>query len=123
MQHKNSSSNNPPATDWQILGELELPISSESDGAINRWLTETLLPMHLPTDFLNKVLKSAQDTVARMMLNEMKFEHIHLLIFVPVDRTSRGQTWGFFRIEKIESQMEVRNHPHHAIEFYLYLEG
>ena len=122
MQPKNSSLNNAPATDWQILGELELPISAESDGAINTWLTETLLPMRLHADFLNKVLKSAQQTVARMKLNEMKFGHIHLLISAPVDRTSRGQTWGFFRIEKIENPVETRNRSHHTIEFYLYVE-
>ena len=122
VQPKNSSPNNAPATDWQILGELEFPISAESDGAINSWLTETLLPIHLHADFLHKVLKSAQHAVARMLLNEMKIEHIHLLIFAPVDRTSRGQTWGFFRIEKIENPVETRNHPHHTIEFYLYVE-
>jgi hypothetical protein len=122
MQPMNSSLNNAPATDWQILGELELPISAESDGAINAWLTQTLFPMRLHADFLNKVLKSAQHAVARMMLNEIKFGHIHLLIFAPVDRTSRGQTWGFFRIEKIENPVETKNHPHHTIEFYLYVE-
>jgi hypothetical protein len=74
---------------------------------------------------LSKVLKSAHDAAVRAMQveNMMKFEHIHFIIFVPQERASKGQTWGFFRVEKIESVGQDKKPPDHAIEFYLYLEG
>jgi len=120
------SSNNLSGTDWRILGELELTIGEEADGVISAWLTEILNPFRLHADFLNKVLKSAQDAAGRAMQSEnrqLDFEHIHLLVFLPGTRASKGQTWGFFRIEKIESAKQHKNPSDHAIEFYLYLEG
>lgn len=119
------SMQNKDTTDWQILGQLELPVASQSDDAIRIWLKETLNPLNLHADFLNKILKSAQDSAARTMQIEsgMGFEHIHLLVFVPSDRTSKGLTWGFFRIEKIENTKADESPPDHAIEFYLYVEG
>jgi len=117
------SSNNFPGADWQILGELELPVgSSNADDAIKARLMEILNPLNLHADFLNKILKSAQDAAARVMQNGMELEHIHLLVFAPKDRSSKRQTWGFFRIEKIEGAADVDS-PNHAIEFYLYVEG
>jgi len=108
---------------WQILGELELTVNPNADHTINKWLAATLSPLDLSADFLNKVLRSAQEAAARAMQTEtvMKFQHTHLLVFAPEDHTSIGRTWGFFRIEKIEGAADVDS-PNHAIEFYLYLE-
>lgn len=112
-------------TDWQILGKLELPVGSEADPAVIMWLTELLHPLGLHMDFLSNVLKSAQEAAARAMQveNVMKFEHVHLVIFLPQERASKGQTWGFFRIEKIESVEQDKSPSDHAIELYLYREG
>jgi len=110
---------------WQILGELELTVNPDTDHTINKWLAATLSPLDLSADFLNKILTSAQDAAARAMQTKtvIKFPHTHLLVFVPEDRASKVQTWGFFRIEKIESAKAGESPPDHAIEFYLYLEG
>lgn len=122
MQHNNPSLNKSTDADWQILGKLELPVGSMADLTINTWLMKTLNALNLQSDFLNKVLKSAQDAAGAVQ-NGMEFEHIHLLVFAPVDRTSIGKTWGFFRIEKIESAGQDKNPPDQSIEFYLYIEG
>ena len=92
---------------------------------INVRLTELFSPLHLDVNFLNRVLRSAQDAVARVMQVESmtKFEHIHLLVFVPADRISNGQICGFFRIEKIEGTNQGENPPGLAVEFYLYQPG
>lgn len=116
---------NKDTTDWQLLGQLELPVASNADDSTRIWLMEILGPLNLPVDFLNKILKSTQDSATRAMQAEplIKFEHIHLIIFVPSAQTSKGRTWGFFRIEKIEKVTADDSPPDHAIEVYLYLEG
>ena len=110
---------------WRILGDLELAVSSDADSAISIWLTETLSQLYLQVDFLNKVIKSAQDAVAHVSRANtmMAFKHFHLLVFAPAHGSTKGQFWGFFRIEKIESEQTDIHSPDHAIEFYLYQEG
>ena len=110
--------------DWQVLGKLELPIDSGADDAVASWLVETLSPLNLQTDFLNKVLKSAQEATARGMQAKavIQFKHLHLFVFAPSNHVSNRYTWGFFRIEKIDAANQQDN-PNHAIELYLYLEG
>jgi hypothetical protein len=122
VDNTNPSHNEISGTDWQVLGELELPIGS--DDAIESWLVETLSPLTLHTDFLNKVLKSAQEVAARAMQADalMQFKHVHLLVFAPPDYASNRHNWGFFRIEKVENASH-QDDPNHVIEFYLYLEG
>ena len=119
------SMQNKDTTDWQLLGQLELPVASSANDPIRIWLMEILGPLNLPVDFLNRILKSAQDSATRAMQAEplIKFEHIHLIIFAPSAHTSKGRTWGFFRIEKIENVTADDSPPDHAIEVYLYLEG
>jgi hypothetical protein len=74
---------------------------------------------------MNKVSKSAWEAATRAMQTEQvnKFDHIHLLVFAPKCPGSKGQTWGFFRIEKVEIAPENENPGRHSIEFYLYPEG
>jgi len=123
------SPNKIPATDWQLLGELELPVGAEVNGVVSAWLAKTLNPFKLHTDFLSKVTKSAQDAAVRAITSErvqMEFEHIHIRIFTPAKNPSelyKGQTWGFFRIEKVGMSTKNGNPHDHSIEFYLYLEG
>jgi len=119
MKHADSSLPRNPGSDWHILDELELPATADFDFAIRAWLVNLLEPLTLPADFQNKVLRSGQEAAGPLFQSEagFKFEHLHLLILVPPNRASKGGTWGFFRIEKVERGGD------HAIEFYLYREG
>ena len=114
-----------PGPNWQILGELELPIGVSMDDAIHAWLMELLSPLNLYEDILNKIRMSAQNVTTRIPQVEtrMKFEHIHLTVYVPANLTSKGQSWGFFRVERIINATTDVTVPDHAIDFYLYLEG
>jgi hypothetical protein len=112
-------------TDWQIAGQLELPSCVDAHSMINAWLPEVLTPLQLNAVFLNRVLKSAQDSAARAMRSEMvmKNQHPHLLIYIPAGCPVNGRTWGFFRIDKVEPVADNENSRAHSIELYLYLEG
>ena len=86
---------------------------------------ETLTPLGLDADFMRKVLKSAQDSATRASQEGTRipeFEHIHLLALASKDYSSKGSTWGFFRIEKMESLPDDREPKGHSIEFYFYRE-
>ena len=125
MRKNKPSPNNFPGTDWQLLDELELSVGSSIDDKIdiNVWLMEILSPLELHIDFFKRVLNSAQDAIARAMhiLPKTEPTYIHLLIFVPAERTSNRQMWGFFRIEKIGDSSVAGNPSNHSIELYLYL--
>lgn len=123
MRQHDGFHDTPSAKGWQILGELELIAEPEAGHTVSEWLAVILDPLDLRADFLNKVLKSAQEVSARTIQNGMRFEHLHLLVFAPSTRSSNGQTWGFFRIEKVAAATAGNTNPDHAIEFYLYVEG
>jgi hypothetical protein len=129
MERPQAEVGNPPAarsnTAWRIVGELELPFCMDAHSMISAWLSEVLTPLQLHVGFLNKVLRSAEDAAGRAMRSEMvmKYQRTRLLIYVPADRPSNAQTWGFFHIEKVEPAVEIENSRAHSIEFYLYLEG
>jgi hypothetical protein len=124
MQHSHSFLDQDSIQGWQILGELELATEVASDRAVNKWLAVILSLLDINADFAVKVLKSAQDAVSRALQVQsvVKSKHIQLLILVLTDREMRRHNWGFFRIEKIESESN-RTDPDHTIEFYLYQEG
>lgn len=125
MKHTNPSLPPIPGADWQALGELELSAGSDANAVIGTWLTEILIPLSLQSDFIDRVLKSAQDVAGRCIQAEKMtaFEHIHLLVFAPWNNDAHGKTWGFFRIEKAGTHPANENSCDHSIEFYLYLEG
>ena len=112
-------------SDWQFLGELELPAGASLDDPIHTWLTNLFDPLALHGDFLNRILKSAQDAAARVFQSETaeKYDHIHLVIYGPREQVSKPGTWGFFRVEKVENTAEEPSTVAHSIEFYLYREG
>jgi hypothetical protein len=125
VKHTDTSLPQISETGWQLLGELQLPVGSNNDDTIHTWLTEILGPLQLQITLLHQVLQSAKETAARVVHFETatKFAHVHFLVFAPVNYTSKGQTWGFFRIEKVEFAKSFKDLPDHAVEFYLYLEG
>jgi hypothetical protein len=110
-------------TNWQVLGELELIAGSNTDPTVGKWLAVILSRLDLRPDFLDKVLKSAQEAASRAMQAEAvrKFDHLHLVVFAPTDHTSNNYNWGFYRIEKVE-KVAGKSNPDHMIEFYLYQE-
>ena len=124
MQQNNPSLNPVSSPGWQTLGELELTAGFGSEHTVNKWLVVILARLDLYADFLDKVLKAAQEAVSRAMQAEgvRKFEHLHLLIFVPAEHLQNNQNWGFYRIEKVE-QATGKANPDHSIEFYLYQDG
>jgi len=102
-----------------------MPVGASVEDALYAWLTEILQPLHFQAELLNKIIVSAQDAVARAGHAEImdKFEHIHLMIFVPSKQDEKEQAWGFFRLEKIEDVKDRQVGGDHAVEFYLYGEG
>jgi hypothetical protein len=125
VNHTNHPTHNFEGATWHILGELELAIESIAGDATHAWLTDVLHPLNLRADFLNKILDSAQQAIARAVQAEsiIKSEHVHLIVFVPSGPMSLKRNWGFFRLEKIENTADGNVDPEHAIEFYLYVEG
>jgi hypothetical protein len=114
----------PSSVDWRVLGEIELTAGSNPGGNLRARLTEILIQLHLHEDFLNKVLASAQEYALRAAQNiKTSHGHIHLAILVQQKYQSLGDTWGFFRIEKMDDAEQKVPHPDHTVEFYLYLEG
>lgn len=110
---------------WQVLGECKLSLDASIDGEIQAWLKENLGSLSLNTDFLDRILRSAQDAATRAFQAEVKtkFEHIHLRVFIPESSISNEKTWGFFLIEKVGTPVANTNRVDHSIEFYLYREG
>jgi hypothetical protein len=95
------------------------------DDAIHTWLTKIIDPLVLPSDFMNRILKSAQDASARVFQSEAEgtCDHIHLVIYGPLEQEAKPGTWGFLRVEKIENAAEEPWPAAHSIEFYLYKDG
>jgi len=116
---------NPHNSNWQVLGECKLSLHTSMNAGIQAWLKESLGSLSLNIDFLDRVLKSAQDSATRAFQAgvQMKFEHIHLRVFTPESTISNEKTWGFFRIEKVGTSTANTNRVDHSIEFYLYREG
>lgn len=116
-----------PATSpgWRLFGELELPAASGANATIQVWLVDMLASLHLRADFVERLLNSALEAAVRILQSNTgsSIGHIHLSIFAPNEIASPGSTWGFFRIEKIDSTDLGKDHPDHAVEFYLYPEG
>ena len=116
---------NPHNSSWQILGECKLSPDACMAAEIPAWLKQTLCSLSLNRDFSNRILKSAEDAVARAFQTgiEMKFEHIHLKVFAPESTISNEKTWGFFRIDYVGTPTANTKFVDHSIEFYLYREG
>jgi hypothetical protein len=114
--------NHLPQTDWRKLGELKLQTGSNPDGSINAWLTHILSDLSLPNDLVNKLLKSMEDAAVRVLSAEALLEHLEIVVLAPADLASQGQTWGFFRVERISTDPNIEDSQGHSIDYYLYLD-
>ena len=117
--------NHSPSSDWHILGKVELPFDTNIVDAINVSLVEILTQLKLSSDFLNKILESAQDSAVRAQQSNaaITFGHIQISIFEPHKQIEDGKTWGFFHTERIGNPSEDVFSCDHTINFYLYTEG
>lgn len=125
MNSNEPQSENASASNWQILGQLELMADSPADGYLRGQLFAILEPLRLHESFQNKLMLSAEEFTTRALnsITASGHGHVHLIIFVQPERASNGESWGFFRIEKIDNAEQNPIHPDHVVEFYLYLEG
>jgi hypothetical protein len=107
---------------WQNIGEIVLPVGLADNGAILSLLKEKLDPLSLPTELLHKIVKSIKEVPGRAVAAGIRFEHIHLFIFIPTNYNTAAGTWGFFRIERIDSE-DDNTSSGHAVDLYLYPEA
>jgi hypothetical protein len=124
MKHMDLSSRPAQEPGWQLLGEQVLPVGTDLQDATRDWLLRLLRPHGLHEDFLNKLIDSAKEAVLRASLagSVEQTGHLHILVYLR-NGASAVQTWGFFRIEKIEEPRDGQDVPGHEIVFYLYPEG
>jgi hypothetical protein len=126
VKQLDSSPSNDYGADWQTLGELKVRAGSHIEGSIATWLTQTLRPLDLPTDLASKILRSAHETAARALDvrdDSLGYGQVYLVAFAPSNHRDGRQTWGFFRLEKLEASPTGGSLPDHSIELYLYLDG
>lgn len=92
---------------------------------IHSWIAEQLAPLDLATGFVNRVAQSAHDATLRYLRPnaELASGHIHLSIHAPGQILTKGGTWGFFHMERIQHKDSSTVAGDHTIEFYLYVEG
>jgi hypothetical protein len=124
VKHVDSSLPPDSVPGWKMLGELQLAPGDDSHHTVDKWLGVILSRLELQEDLVNKVLRSAWEAVGRALQTAQatRFDHLHVIVFVRADLTARHRSWGFFRIEKVETE-DVKETPDHAIELYLYPEG
>lgn len=109
-------------TGWQILGELELPISASVEDALYSWLGEILHPLNFQEELQNNIITSAHDGAMHAIHTKTmpKIKYIHITVFIPSRHAAKEVAWGFFRLEKIEDTKNEQAGGDHAIELYLY---
>lgn len=99
-----------------------MPVNLDGSITTRSLLGEKLDPLQLPMELMDRIVKSIQEVLARAVIAETGSEHIHLFIFVPVNYSTMGRTWGFFRIERINAG-DNNASPSHAVDLYLYPEA
>jgi hypothetical protein len=114
-----------PASRWQLLGDLELPVGTHPEETVLTWLSELLVPLALHRDFVHRILQSAQNSAGHVLQSKDDHPngHIHLVIHIPMDHDVNSGTWGFFHVEKSGHGTEETSALVHSIEFYLYKES
>lgn len=104
---------------------LEMPHGIKTGTLLTLWLRDTFAPLHLPEDFLARVIESTRQAVVRALQPTPagQIGQITLFLYALVNRSVPAKSWGFFRIEKIDSPTPEKLVFNQAIEFYLYPEG
>jgi hypothetical protein len=115
--------------EWRLIYQLSILDDITVEKTLADSLAVELEPMEMPTEFLQKVTQSIQDSVETALdilrLARTDFQ-LKLFVYVPKKRKAHNhkRNWGFFRVEKREPASILKNHPAmYSIEFYLYLDG
>ena len=117
--------NHLPRNDWQILGKLQLRDHSNANGTIDHWLTGILTTFSLPDDLVGKIRTSIEDAVVRILSPDTagrNFEYLEIVVLGPSEQTAKGNTWGFFRLERVSTDSQIESAKGHCVEYYLYLD-
>ena len=107
----------PSIIDWQLLGEIENRVGSRADRTVRAWLHDLLQPLQLNPDLLSRILKSTSESMTQSAQDERETKDLsfHILVFVSSEPSSKDETWGYFRIEKVGT-----NPGESYLEYYLY---
>lgn len=109
----------------RILAEVKVPVDQRFELQVNTWLVEALAPLNLEARFSQRILDSAADAAQRLAAcgTALTEALVHLILSGPEGVWGERQTWGFFRIEKLEGLGSGAAESDHSIELYLYIEG
>ncbi len=107
---------------WQAAGQVLLPANPGERMEARSRLVEKLDPLQLPEEFVHRIETSVRQILERVDTREPRFDHVRLFIFVPVDYKANRGSWGFFRIERIDSS-DAGRFRGHAVDLYLYPDG
>jgi hypothetical protein len=114
-----------PRTNWLTLGQLKLRADSNPDGTLKAWLVYTLVDFSLPDDLIRRLRASVEGAATRVLSPDSgdgQFDFLEIAILVPSLPTSKGHTWGFFRVERASRNALNESANGHCIEYYLYLD-
>ena len=125
MKYFDPSHNHLPRTNWKTLGQLTLAAGSNPDGTIRTWLMNTLRDFSLPDNLVSRLLASMEEATARVLSldsTEGQFEYLEIAVLGPAGQISKGETWGFFRVERATTDLHIESAKVHYVEYYLYLD-
>lgn len=114
-----------PRTNWQVLGQLKLTQGSNPDGTIKAWLLNVVGEFSLPGDLIRRFLASIQEATARVLSPDSiqaRSEYLEIVVLAPAGQTTKGHTWGFFRVERTSTNSHSESARGHRVEYYLYLD-
>jgi hypothetical protein len=122
MNEMHPTRNDTTGACWVFFGEFEAPVEQNMTQSMCTWLAETLRPLHLKADFLEKVITSAQKAAEGGFGGDPGTGRLTIRVYANSASQASGQTWGFFRTEK--KDRPPADEPYRkSITFYLYLEG
>lgn len=112
-------------TDWQVVGELDLPDGLEAHTLIKAWLVDVLTPIHLPVDVRDRIGKLAREAAGRGWRAETvsAVQRPRLRLCIPARCPADAPAWGFFCLDRAETAAAPDHPGGRLIEFYLFPEG
>jgi hypothetical protein len=124
VEQRNSSTEKPPRTGWQLIGQLQLPIDSMPGQSMEDWLIGTLKPFRLPLDLFNKLKISIEEALSQLDVtpDDDYVPAISIYMSDDVRVAYLPKNWGFFKIEKVDTPSNKESLGEHVIEYYLYSE-
>jgi hypothetical protein len=84
-----------------------------------------LTEVSLPDDLVSRLLASIEDSATRVLNPHSvdgQFDFLEIVILVPSLPTTKGHTWGFFRVERAATDPLDERAKGHCIEYFLYLD-